>query len=232
MRPTKFVCFKVFKIYKQPKLNSSIAQEINIYWKLWDHCTAIFYPNELKFMRFWKSFESSFTWDLPNLYALKYSKFNSQSWMVLSPKKSIFTVLWEITVLPFLNEMSWNPWDSERVLKDLSDEINHILFSPQHKKVTSNWSWMVHTPKLPTTVNTLIWSFFAHFPKWIQFFCWNALVNTYSCQKNQLFWFLSFFTTTSIRRWILANLAPLPPPHGWPLPPIHSTTYLSVFWLH
>ena len=136
MRPTKFVCFKVFKIYKQPKLNSSIAQEINIYCTLWDHCTAIFDPNELKFMRFWKSFESSFRWDQPNLYALKYLKFiNNQSWMVLSPKKSIFTVLWEITVLPFLNEMSWNPWDSERVLKDLSDEINHIFFLLSIKKL-------------------------------------------------------------------------------------------------
>ena len=107
-----------------------------IYCTLWDHCTAIFEPNELKFMRFWKSFESSFRWDQPNLYALKYSKFiNSQSWMVLSPKKSIFTVLWEITVLPFLNEMSWNPWDSERVLKDLSDEINHIFFLLSIKKL-------------------------------------------------------------------------------------------------
>ena len=153
-------------------MNGSIAQEINIYCTLGDHCTAIFKRNELKSVRFWKSFERSFRWDQP------------------------------------------------------------YFFSPQHKKVISNWSWMVHTPKLPTTINTLIWSFFVHFPKWIQFFCWNALVNTYSCQKNQLFWFLSFFTTTSIRRWILANLAPLPPPHGWPLPPIHSTTYLSVFWLH
>ena len=51
----------------------------------------------------------------------------------------------------------------------------------------------------------------------------------YFCQKNQQFWFLSFFTTTSIRGWFLANLATLPPPHGSPHPTTHLTTYLYVF---
>ena len=99
----------------------------NVYCTLGDHCTTIFEPNELKSMRFWKSFESSFRWDQPNLYALKCIEFiNSQSSMFPLPKKSIFTVLWEITVMPFLNKMGWNLWDSERVLKDLSGETNRI----------------------------------------------------------------------------------------------------------
>ena len=51
----------------------------------------------------------------------------------------------------------------------------------------------------------------------------------YFCQKNQQFWFSSFFTTTSIRGWFLANLATLPPPHGSPHPTTHLTTYLYVF---
>ena len=51
----------------------------------------------------------------------------------------------------------------------------------------------------------------------------------YFCQRNQQFWFSSFFTTTSIRGWFLANLATLPPPHGSPHPTTHLTTYLYVF---
>ena len=51
----------------------------------------------------------------------------------------------------------------------------------------------------------------------------------YFCRKNQQFWFLSFFTTTSIKGWFLANLATLPPPHGSPHPTTHLTTYLYVF---
>ena len=48
-------------------------------------------------------------------------------------------------------------------------------------------------------------------------------------QKNQQFWFSSFFTTTSIRTWYLANLRPVPAPHGAPLMTTHTTTYLYVF---
>ena len=62
-----------------------------------------------------------------------------------------------------------------------------------------------------------------------QFFCRIPLNEMYFCQKNQQFWFLSFFTTTSIRGWFLANLATLPPPHGSPHPTTHLTTYLYVF---
>ena len=120
-----FSCFKLLTVKVEWFHHQKTKN--NIYCTLGDHCTTIFQPNELKSMRFWKGFERSFRWDQPNFYALKCSKsINSQSWMVPSPKKSIFTVLSEITVPPFLNQMSWNSWDSERVLKALSDETNQI----------------------------------------------------------------------------------------------------------
>ena len=51
----------------------------------------------------------------------------------------------------------------------------------------------------------------------------------YIFQKSQQFWFSLFFTTTSIRTWYLANLRPVPAPHGAPLMTTHTTTYLYVF---
>ena len=51
----------------------------------------------------------------------------------------------------------------------------------------------------------------------------------YIFQKNQQFWFSLFFTTTSIRTWYLANLRPVPAPHGAPLMTTHTTTYFYVF---
>ena len=83
--------------------------------------------------------------------------------------------------------------------------------------------------KITTTLKTSSGLFFVQKPKKYQFFCRIPLNEMYFCQKNQQFWFLSFFTTTSIRTWILANLTPLPPPHGAPPSPTHPTTLLYVF---
>ena len=88
MRPTTVVFNKELKSYKQSKLNGSIAQKDDIYSTLGDHCTAVFERNGLKFMRFWKSFKSSFRWNQLQLYATKSEKvISNQSWIVPSLKK-------------------------------------------------------------------------------------------------------------------------------------------------
>ena len=66
-------------------------------------------------------------------------------------------------------------------------------------------------------------------PIYIWFFGSNHQVTTYFDQKNQHFEFSSFFTTTSIRTSILANLTPLPSPHGAPPLTTHPITCLDVF---
>ena len=141
----------------------------DFYCTLGDHCTAIFEPNQLKFMSFWKCFKRSFRWDQPNFWELK------------------------------------------------------------RLKAISKQSWSVQPAKITTTPKTSFWPFFVQKPKFYQFFCRIPLNGMCFCQKNQQFWFSSFFTTTSIRGWFLANLATLPPPHGSPHPTTHLTTYLYVF---
>ena len=88
---------------------------------------------------------------------------------------------------------------------------------------------MVDTLKSIKITRAVIWHFWPMILIYIWFFGSNHQVTTYFDQKNQHFEFLSFFSTTSIRTWILANLTPLPPPHGAPPSPTHPTTLLYVF---
>ena len=88
---------------------------------------------------------------------------------------------------------------------------------------------MVDTLKSIKTTRAVIWHFWPMIPIYIWFFGSNHQVTTYFDQKNQHFEFLSFFTTTSIRTSILANLTHLPPPHGAPPLTTHPTTFLDVF---
>ena len=103
------------------------------------------------------------------------------------------------------------------------------IFSPNRLRDISLQSWMVDTLKSIKTTRAVIWHFWPMIPIYIWFFGSNHQVTTYFDQKNQHFEFLSFFTTTSIRTSILANLTPLPPPHGAPPLTTHPTTFLDVF---
>ena len=84
---------------------------------------------------------------------------------------------------------------------------------------------MVDTLKSVKTTRAVIWHFWPMIPIYIWFFGSNHQVTTYFDQKNQHFEFLSFFTTTSIRTSILANLTPLPLPHGAPPCTTHPYTF-------
>ena len=76
------------------------------------------------------------------------------------------------------------------------------IFSPNSVKDMSFQSWMVKTPKSPTTTTTVIWHFSTKIPIHFWFFGYNHWVATYFDQKNWYFdFFLHFLGRNSSTKW-------------------------------
>ena len=114
MGPTTFFYPYKLKRYSLTNWNGSNNSKFNFYCTFQDPCSTISQWHWAKFMSFWKLFKWSFKWDQPQISIFICLKDIAwQSGMGQTTLKSIFTVLWEITVVSFLKEIEQNLWASK-----------------------------------------------------------------------------------------------------------------------
>ena len=140
------------------KILSALSNEIDqnyflpTVWKLWASKVGWFkYLKKMIFTVLWEitvalfldetgpnlwisenSFKCPFKWDQPRVsISISLKDIAQRNEIGQTPEKNtIFTVLWEITVAPFLKETGQNSWDSERFFYAFLNETGQKYFLP------------------------------------------------------------------------------------------------------